>query len=141
MWFICTPTSYNWTVKVTEVKTYNLLKNDPCNSYYQFVLAFRILAFLLHEICYKHTHALTKEYSSEINLCGKYMWFLMFRRVQIDCPTVTHGPLSGGLTAFLQFWPKGHREPRDKFESLSPIKRPVGFELGSFWFKCNALSH
>ena len=37
-------------------------------------------------------------------------------------------------TAFVQFWPEGHREPRNEVGSLSPAERLVGFEPGTFRF-------
>ena len=42
------------------------------------------------------------------------------------------------ITAFVQFRPKGHREPRNEVGSLSPADRLVGFEAGTFRF-CNDL--
>ena len=36
------------------------------------------------------------------------------------------------ITAFELFRPKGHREPRNEVESLSPTERLVGFEPGTF---------
>ena len=36
------------------------------------------------------------------------------------------------ITAFLQFWPKGHWEPHYEIGSLSLVRCLVGFELGIF---------
>ena len=39
----------------------------------------------------------------------------------------------------LHFRPEGHREPRNDAGSLSPAKRLVGFELGTFQFLLQCL--
>ena len=36
------------------------------------------------------------------------------------------------ITAFVQFKPEGHREPRNEFVSLSQVKCLVGLESGTF---------
>ena len=38
------------------------------------------------------------------------------------------------ITAFVQVWPKGHREPRNEVGSLSSTDRLLGFEPGTFRF-------
>ena len=40
------------------------------------------------------------------------------------------------ITAFVQFRPKGHREPRNEIGSLSPAEHLVGFEPGTL---CEAI--
>ena len=47
------------------------------------------------------------------------------------------------ITAFLNFRPEDHREPRNKVGSLSPAERLAGFEPGTFRFllqRLNSLS-
>ena len=45
------------------------------------------------------------------------------------------------ITAFVQFWPEGHSEPRDKVESLSPAECLVGFEQEPSDSSYNDLTH
>ena len=42
-------------------------------------------------------------------------------------------------TAFFDFWPEDHQQPRNKVESLSPAENLLGFESGTFRSNRNAL--
>ena len=44
------------------------------------------------------------------------------------------------ITAFLQFQPKGHREPRTEVGSLSLAERLVGFEPKTFRLQLQRLN-
>ena len=69
----------------------------------------------------------------------------------LAAPQPTLGHYRGGslthpmlITCVLHIWPEGHREPRNKVGSLSPVERLVGFEPGTFrfWSKpLNPLGH
>ena len=64
-------------------------------------------------------------------------------------PTLTHGreenlthPIL--ITAIVKFRAEGHREPRNKFGSLSQVEGPVEFKAGIFRFlsqRLNPLGH
>ena len=45
------------------------------------------------------------------------------------------------ITVLLEFWPKGHQESRNKVGSLSLAKQLVEFELRTFSFYYNTLTH
>ena len=45
------------------------------------------------------------------------------------------------ITAFLNFYPEGCREPRNKVESQSLAERLVGSEVGTFRSSYNALTY
>ena len=45
------------------------------------------------------------------------------------------------ITALLYIWPKGYWEPCNKIRPQCPTKHGLQFELGTFWLKCNALTH
>ena len=51
--------------------------------------------------------------------------------------SLTHPML---ITAFLNFRPEGHREPRNKVGTLSPAERLVGFEPGTCRFLLQRLN-
>ena len=71
-----------------------------------------------------------------------HTYFFFFFNCYLAAPQPTLGHSRGDsltnpilITAFfVHIRPKGHREPRNEVRSLSPAKRLVGFELGTFRF-------
>ena len=72
------------------------------------------------------------------------LFFMLF-----DCPTANFGPLWSGQPLspyvnhcfFVDFWPEGHREPRNEVEFLSPAERLAGIEPETVRLLRNALTH
>ena len=67
--------------------------------------------------------------------------FYFFFNCYLAVPQPTLGHFRGDslpnpmlITALLLIQPEGHREPRSEVGSLSPAKRLVGFEPGTFRF-------
>ena len=45
------------------------------------------------------------------------------------------------ITAFVQVWPRGHREPHNEVGSLSLVEHLAGFDWEPSDSDCNALTH
>ena len=83
--------------------------------------------FVLHLLLFPHKRNWTRAFLN---------WYLA-----VPWQTFDHSPgdnLTNQMliTAFLQFWPEGLREPRNKAGSLSPTEHLIGFEPETFrfWF-------
>ena len=72
----------------------------------------------------------------------------IYQRFSCLTPTLVHW--QGGsitvtvpifITALLHIWPKGHWESCNKIGPQCPTKHGLQFELGTFWLKCNTLTH
>ena len=100
------------------------------------LIVFQILHFMLQ--CHSSTMFNIKIKTRQFN---SYPNSLLF-----GCPMANFGPLSRGQPhspdvnhCVLHFRPEGHREPRNEVGSLSPAKRLLGFEPGTFQFLVQCL--
>ena len=107
---------------------------------------------ILHKCTKNHDHMIFCSLDMVHNRCNCYFSFWVFF---FNCYFTALRPTSGHsqgdsltnpmlITVFAHIRPEGHREPRNKVGSLSPVERLAGFEPETFQFllqRLNPLGH